>query len=356
MPGSRTAETDANGTATLTLAAGRHTGCTRRRTASSARSPRGCASSDARSPRSPLTVASASAGCGFGEGEAQDGGADLRVTKDFGHEELAADKIDTVHEDETRHAPAPVASTTSRRASAASSWRRSTASRAPAAPARATGSTSSTASGPTAARRTGRSHAGDVIQWDNRDWSATQRIPAIVGAYPEPFRSGTRGRAAAGAARVRRRGRRGVPRRQGLADRRRRARQLVAARAPRAARSSSACSSGRGTSCATCARPRCSRRGRRRAECSRASPTTASGSSCSTRTATSCARPTPGTGLVAATALEEQAVVWIVTGLDDVGVQAAAAVARRALAAQRVRRGRDARRAGEAAAAEEDGE
>jgi hypothetical protein len=32
-----------------------------------------------------------------------------------------------------------------------------------------------------------------------------------------------------------------------------------------------------------------------------------------------------GTGLVAATALEKQAVVWMVTGLDDVGVQAAAA-------------------------------
>src|SRR6185503_8273677 len=34
---------------------------------------------------------------------------------------------------------------------------------------------------------------GDVIQWDNRDWTATQRIPAIVGAYPEPFRSGSEG-------------------------------------------------------------------------------------------------------------------------------------------------------------------
>jgi hypothetical protein len=32
-----------------------------------------------------------------------------------------------------------------------------------------------------------------------------------------------------------------------------------------------------------------------------------------------------GTGLVAATALEDQAVVWMVTGLDDLGVQSAAA-------------------------------
>ena len=50
--------------------------------------------------------------------------------------------------------------------------------------------------------------AGDVIQWDNRDWSATQRIPAIVGAYPGAVPQRHRGRAAAGAARVRRPGRR----------------------------------------------------------------------------------------------------------------------------------------------------
>ncbi len=41
------------------------------------------------------------AGCGFGEGEEQEGGASLRVTRDFGHEELAADELETVREDET---------------------------------------------------------------------------------------------------------------------------------------------------------------------------------------------------------------------------------------------------------------
>ena len=35
---------------------------------------------------------------------------------------------------------------------------------------------------------------GDRIQWDHRDWSATMRIPAIVGAYPEPFASGIEGK------------------------------------------------------------------------------------------------------------------------------------------------------------------
>ena len=50
---------------------------------------------------------------------------------------------------------------------------------------------------------------GDVIQWDNRDWSVTGAHPGdrrrVPGAVPERHR----GRAAAGAARVRRRGRRG---------------------------------------------------------------------------------------------------------------------------------------------------
>jgi hypothetical protein len=35
---------------------------------------------------------------------------------------------------------------------------------------------------------------GDRIQWDHRDWSATMRIPAIVGAYPEPFANGIEGK------------------------------------------------------------------------------------------------------------------------------------------------------------------
>jgi hypothetical protein len=35
---------------------------------------------------------------------------------------------------------------------------------------------------------------GDVVQWDYHDWRATQHIPAIVGAYPEPFVHGTKGK------------------------------------------------------------------------------------------------------------------------------------------------------------------
>jgi len=34
---------------------------------------------------------------------------------------------------------------------------------------------------------------GDVVQWDYRHWEAAMRVPAIVGAYPEPFLHGVEG-------------------------------------------------------------------------------------------------------------------------------------------------------------------
>ena len=35
---------------------------------------------------------------------------------------------------------------------------------------------------------------GDRVQWDYRSWRAAMRVPAIVGAYPEPLLHGTEGR------------------------------------------------------------------------------------------------------------------------------------------------------------------
>jgi hypothetical protein len=35
---------------------------------------------------------------------------------------------------------------------------------------------------------------GDRIWWDRHDWGATQRIPAVVGSWPEPFVSGSEGK------------------------------------------------------------------------------------------------------------------------------------------------------------------
>jgi hypothetical protein len=35
---------------------------------------------------------------------------------------------------------------------------------------------------------------GDQVWWDRRDWGAAQRVPAVVGSFPEPFRTGSEGR------------------------------------------------------------------------------------------------------------------------------------------------------------------
>ncbi len=36
-------------------------------------------------------------------------------------------------------------------------------------------------------------HGGEAIWWDYRDWSAAQRVPAVVGSWPEPFLGGYEG-------------------------------------------------------------------------------------------------------------------------------------------------------------------
>jgi hypothetical protein len=37
-------------------------------------------------------------------------------------------------------------------------------------------------------------HDGDHVWWDRHDWGATMRVPAVVGAFPEPFVHGTSGK------------------------------------------------------------------------------------------------------------------------------------------------------------------
>jgi hypothetical protein len=37
-------------------------------------------------------------------------------------------------------------------------------------------------------------HPGDRIWWDRHDWSATDRIPAVVGSFPQPFLNGIEGK------------------------------------------------------------------------------------------------------------------------------------------------------------------
>jgi hypothetical protein len=139
-------------------------------------------------------LAPAAAGCGLGEGnERSGGGASLRVTRDFGHEELGSTRLDSVREGQTvmRMLRSDFDVTTrfggrfvqsidgveGRGAGGQVDW-------------------FYWVNGLEADKGAAEWEVlpGDRVQWDRRDWSAAMRIPAIVGAYPEPFASGTEGK------------------------------------------------------------------------------------------------------------------------------------------------------------------
>jgi Domain of unknown function (DUF4430) len=39
-----------------------------------------------------------------------------------------------------------------------------------------------------------RLHPGDRVWWDRHDWTVAMRVPAVVGSFPEPFKSGSDGK------------------------------------------------------------------------------------------------------------------------------------------------------------------
>jgi hypothetical protein len=139
-------------------------------------------------------LAPAAAGCGLGEGDERGGGgATLRVTRDFGHEALGSTRLESVREGETvmrmlrsdfdvttRFGGRFVQSIDGVEGQGVSGqvdwfyW----------------------VNGLEADKGAAEWEVlpGDRVQWDHRDWSAGMRIPAIVGAFPEPFASGTEGK------------------------------------------------------------------------------------------------------------------------------------------------------------------
>jgi hypothetical protein len=139
-------------------------------------------------------LAPAAAGCGFGEGgEKKGGAATLRVTRDFGHRSLGEVRLDKVHDGDTvmRMLRSKFDVTTrfggrfvqsidglaGRGAGGQVDW-------------------FFFVNGVEADRGAAEWNVspGDRIQWDRRDWAAAMRVPAIVGAYPAPFTTGTEGR------------------------------------------------------------------------------------------------------------------------------------------------------------------
>jgi hypothetical protein len=140
-----------------------------------------------------LVVALSLAGCGLGPGESKKGGVELRVTRDFGRTALGPpatrDKVresDTVmrflqgsRKVTTRFGGGFVQSIDSVAGDQAAEhdWFFYV-----------NGSESSVGAADY------KLNPGDVVQWDYHDWHATQHIPAIVGAYPEPFVHGLKGK------------------------------------------------------------------------------------------------------------------------------------------------------------------
>ncbi|MEA2459017.1 MAG: hypothetical protein QOC95_1989 [Thermoleophilaceae bacterium] len=138
-------------------------------------------------------LAPAAAGCGLGPGEAKTGGVELRVTRDFGQRELGAPArmaklrdSDTVmrflqgsRKVATRFGGGFVQSIAGLQGNqtAEHDWFYFV-----------NGSEASVGAADY------KLSPGDVVQWDYRNWHATQHVPAIVGAYPEPFVHGMKGK------------------------------------------------------------------------------------------------------------------------------------------------------------------
>ena len=275
-----------------------------------------------------LTVAAlaallgAVAGCGLGPGEVRKGGAELRVTRDFGQRLLASARRERVREGETvmrflqserrvktRYGGGFVQSIDG------------LSGRGPAGREDWFYFVNGIEADVGAAER--RLYPGDVVQWDYRPWAATMRVPALVGAYPEPFVHGSEGKRFP--ARVE------CERPDGPACREARSRlsaagvpvsaaplgvaageevlRLVVGNWPALRDVRAAATLERGPAASgVFARVAA---GGRRLELLDSSGRPA-------RTAP------PGSGLVAATALPGEQIVWLVTGLDDAGVEAAA--------------------------------
>ena len=141
-----------------------------------------------------VLLAVAVGGCGLGAGESKEGGASLLVTRDFGTRELGTGAAD----------PIPGGETVMRMLQR--DFRVET---------RYGGGFVQEIDGVAGGRLDGRpvdwfyyvngilaeegaaAHElapGDRIWWDHHDWGASADVRAVVGAFPEPFRSGTGGK------------------------------------------------------------------------------------------------------------------------------------------------------------------
>jgi Domain of unknown function (DUF4430) len=131
-------------------------------------------------------------GCGLGAGEEQEGGAELRVTRDFGHEVVGSARVDSLREDQTvmrlLHSEFDVETRYGGRFVQAIDGLEGAG---PAGTSDWFFFVNGIESGEGAAEY--ELSPGDRVQWDHRRWAAAMSVPAIVGAYPEPFLHGIEG-------------------------------------------------------------------------------------------------------------------------------------------------------------------
>jgi Domain of unknown function (DUF4430) len=137
-------------------------------------------------------LAGVAAGCGLGEGEERAGGAALRVTRDFGRVELGAIRVPRVREDQTvmrlLHAEFDVETRFGGRFVQAIDGLEAEGGGGPA-------DWFYFVNGVEADVGAAEYELSpsDRVQWDYRHWEAAMRVPAIVGAFPEPFLHGLEG-------------------------------------------------------------------------------------------------------------------------------------------------------------------
>jgi len=141
-----------------------------------------------------LVLAGTASACGLGPGEERrGGGAELRVTRGFGTELLKADRVPKIREDqtvmrllragndvETRYGGRfvqAIGGIEGRGADGFADWFYYV---------------NGLEADVGAAEY--ELSPGDVVQWDYRNWRNTMDIRAIVGAFPEPFKSGLEGK------------------------------------------------------------------------------------------------------------------------------------------------------------------
>ena len=134
-----------------------------------------------------LLAGAVAAGCGFGPGSSSEGRATLMVTRDYGVKQLAAGSDEDPRESDTviRFLDREASITTrygggfvqsiNGLAGTSSDGRRSDWFFY------INGIESATGAADV------RLHGGDRIWWDYRDWTSAMRVPAVVGAWPEPF-------------------------------------------------------------------------------------------------------------------------------------------------------------------------